>query len=380
MTLQIDRFRAGTNAADEALRDLGDADALFVRQEWTDALRASNPTIAVEWWVARHDGGMCAVPVHTQQGPPSRAAYDVSRVFDAELGTGAFSDLEHSLIGTRNGQANGFLRSGENDPVAECALLEAVVRHHAQGVVAMLYVDVALARRLQALRPRPAVSRLIDATAHMSLTGRSMNEFVDGVVGRRRRMKIRQELRRASDETPLAVLDGAEQISRLAPKLAPLARAVNERHGQDTTDEKMRSYIESIAGSGLRAVLLLGGGEDAPRSFAIGVTDGTNLSVRTCGFDYGEIEDGPTEYARCVVYGPMQWAIDNGISNLDLGTGTLHAKTLRGADAVPLYGAAWAPGVDGSDRSASAEDALVRSVIESAPRLDAEEVHAWRIA
>lgn len=380
MTLQIDHFRAGTSAAEEALQDLGRADALFVRQEWTDALRASNPTIAVEWWVARYDRGMCAVPVHTQQGSPSRAAYDVSRVFDAELGTGALNDLEHSLIGTRNGQANGFLRSGENDPMAECALLEAVVKHHAQGVIAMLYVDAALARRVQALRPRPAVSRLIDATARMSLTSRSIDEFIDGVVGRRRRMKIRQELRRASNETPLAVFDDAEQITRLAPKLAPLARAVNERHGQETTDEKMRSYIESIAGSGLRSVLFLGGGEDAPRSFAIGVTDGTSLSVRTCGFDYGAIKDGPTEYARCVVYGPMQWALDNGISNLDLGTGTLHAKTLRGADAVPLYGAAWSPFADGPDRSAAAEGTLVRSLLESTPRLDAEEVHSWRIA
>ncbi len=376
----IDRFLAGTNAAEEALRGLTDADALFVGKEWTDALRTSNPTIAVEWWVARHDGGACAVPVHTQQGRPSRAPYDATRVFDAELGTSALGGLRYSLIGTRNGQANGFLRSGERNPMAERALLEAVVRHHEQDVVAMLYVDSSLARLLRELSPRPTASRLIDATAQMTLTGRSMDDFADHVVGRRRRMKIRQEIRRISNEPPLKVLDNAEQIARLAAKLAPLARAVNERHGQDTTDEKMRNYIGSIADCGLRAVLLLGGVEEAPRSFALGVTDGNILSVRTCGFDYGAIDDGPGEYARCVVYGPMEWALDNGVSRLDLGTGTLHAKTLRGADAEPLYGAVWAPGVDGSDRSASAEDALVRSLLETAPRLDAAEVHAWQIA
>lgn len=379
--IDVSRFDAYADLPADIRGRLVHNDSLFTSPAWTSALTLSNPSIHVEWWLASYDTGVSAIPVHVLPGPPSRTTYDVAAVFGGELPArgGELSSRTHILIGTRNGQGNGFVRSGDENLPAELALLQRILDFHAQHVIGMLYIDQSLALALRELDRSPHSARLIDAAARITISD-SLDHTISEIDGRRRRMKIRREMRTAAASEPVTVIETPSQIEELAPILAPLARAVNERHGQTTTDEQMSSYVRSIARSGLQPALFVGGPLARPASFSIAITDAKTLSIRTCGFDYERLgANGPLEYAKVVVYEPARYVDAAAIRVLDLGTGTLHAKTLRGAEVVPLYGAMWLPADFEAVSSRGGEALLMSRLLETTPRLQQVDTAAWGI-
>lgn len=340
--LAVRRFRRIEDVPDTVWRALSESDSLFTSTPWSLTLRRSNGTVPVEFWAVRDElGYLAGIPVHVYPHAPSRSTYDVWAMHERDFvpveGT-AHRDRPHVLVGTRNGQRNGFLRAaGRQVPVATGRLLEAIAAGHQDAVVAMLYLDRVL---LTELRPHVPdwTARFVDTAAQLTVpaNGSGLDTFI-ATLDKRMRYRIRSELGDADAAHVTRVSDPA-RIAQLAPVLAPLLQNVHRRHAQPADQGALSSYIAASAHSGLRPQLLVTGALDHPTAFSLSVGDDRLLSVRV----YGVADPAPggrrtTDYPRLAVYEPLRYAMNHAMRAVDLGVGALHAKLLRGAGPVPLY-------------------------------------------
>jgi hypothetical protein len=284
------------------------------------------------------------------------------------------------LVGTRNGQRNGFLKApGRNDSAACGTLLRAIAAGHPEDVIAMLYLDRSLLRELLPHVP-DWTARFVNAAAQIPVpaNGAGVDGFI-ATLDKRTRYRVRTELADA-DTHPVTRVSEVRRIEELAPVLAPLLRNVHRRHGQSGDEAALASYIAASANSGLRPQLLVTGATDGPNAFSLSVGDDRLLSVRVYGCT-GSMTGGrrSTDYPRLAIYEPLRYATDNAMRAVDLGVGALHAKLLRGAVPVPLYSLIRFPAdlpvrhLPGGDRERLA------GIRAASPRVSDSDIRRWEI-
>ncbi|MEU8998345.1 hypothetical protein AB0952_24355 [Streptomyces caniferus] len=340
---EILRFTQIEEVPDSVWCDLTNPGSLFTTRDWSLTLRRSNQTVPVEFWAIRDRSGcLLGIPVHVYPEAPARSTYDVWSLHrhDFEPTSGSMHrSRRHVLIGTRNGQRNGFLHSRRpHDPKLVGSLLQAIAEEHRTSVVSMLYLDRTL---LETVRDQLDGwhAGFSDAAAELRVpTGETgIDSFLDTVPDSRTRGRIRAELRAVADEPPAVRIEDVNEIEALAPTLAPLLVKLNQRHGQPADEASMAAYIRASANSGLRPQLIITGGLTEPKAFSLSVRDSHLMSVRAVGLDDERLGNRAKDYPRVLVHEPLAYAMRSGIQAVDLGVGALYAKMLRGATAVPLY-------------------------------------------
>ncbi|MFF4815464.1 hypothetical protein ACFY2K_12865 [Kitasatospora sp. NPDC001309] len=347
----IVRFPQIEEVPESVWHDLRESSSLFTGRDWSLTLRRSNPDVPVEFWAARDSTGwLLGVPVHVYPQAPGRSTYDVWSLHRDDVVPAPGSEhraRRHVLIGTRNGQRNGFLRSVRpQDPALAGRLVQAIADEHRTSVVGMLYLDHALLAEVRGQLADRLADRhegwhagFIDAAAELRVPADAtdLDAFLDTVPDNHRRRRIRAELRSIAAEEPAERIDSVGEIEELAPVLAPLLVKVNQRHGQPSDEASMASYIRAGANSGLQPQLFLTGTRTEPRAFSLSVQDDRLMSVRVGGHDADRLGNRALDYPRVVFYEPLAYAMRAGLKAIDLGVGALYTKMLRGAHTVPLY-------------------------------------------
>ncbi|WP_329250008.1 GNAT family N-acetyltransferase [Streptomyces sp. NBC_01478] len=382
---EIQRFTKIEEVPESVWRDLSEPSCLFTTRDWSLTLRRSNPAVPVEFWAARDSAGwLLGIPVHIYPEAPGRSTYDVWSLHRHDLRPPADSlhrSRPHVLIGTRNGQRNGFLRAARRpDPELAGRLLRAIADEHRTSVVGMLYLDRPL---LDAVRGQLADwhAGFVDAAAELRVPdgGTGVESFADTVSDSRTRGRIRAELRTIAGEEPAVRIDSASEIHALAPTLAPLLVRLNRRHGQPSDEASMTAYIRATADSGLRPRLFVTGSLTEPRAFSLGVRDNRLMSVRVVGLDEDRLGNRATDYPRVLVYEPLAYAGRAGVRAVDLGVGALYAKMLRGARAVPLYSLVRLPEDLGVTIAAGGEKLRLADLRAGSPKLSEETLLGWAV-
>ncbi|MFK0257743.1 hypothetical protein [Streptomyces sp. NPDC090445] len=381
--LEILRFERIEEVPAQVWADLSHSRSLFTSRGWSLTLRSSNDRVPVEFWAVRDAGGcLLGIPVHIYPEAPARYTYDVWSLHRRDLVPAAGSDHRsrpHVLIGTRNGQHNGFVSSGRPCDGAAGKLLTAIADAHRSSVVGMLYLDRELMRALTAELP-DWDGYFVDAAGELAVpaAGSGIGSFLSTVADSRARGRIRAELRGVEDD-PVDRIEDAAAIERLAPVLAPLLANLHRRHGQPADEASMASYIRATAHSGLQPQLFLTGGTTRPKAFSLAVQDENLMSVRVTGFDYESLGERPKEYPRLLMYEPLLYAMRSGVGVIDLGTGALFAKLLRGARAVPLYSLVRLPDGLPVERVPGGDRARLADISATIPKLSAESISHWAV-
>ncbi|WP_217247087.1 hypothetical protein [Streptomyces sp. AC602_WCS936] len=382
---EILRFARIEEVPEDVWRDLSEPSSLFTARAWSLTLRRSNPTVPVEFWAARNsEGWLLGIPVHIYPEAPGRSTYDVWALHRQDLEPAADSNHRsrpHVLIGTRNGQRNGFLRSTRQlDPKLTGRLLSAIAAEHHTSVVSMLYLDRALLHEVRGQLGNWHAG-FIGAAAELQVPAgeTDVDAFTRTVRDGRARGRIRAELRSIADEEPAIRIESVSEIEALAPRLAPLLVKLNRRHGQPADEASMSAYICASANSGLQPQLFLTGSLAEPRAFSLSVQDSHLMSVRVVGLDDDRLGSRATDYPRVLVYEPLAYAMRAGAQAVDLGVGALYAKMLRGAQAVPLYSLVRLPDSLGATVTAGGDRMRLADLRAESPKLSEETLLGWAV-
>ncbi|MEV7020605.1 hypothetical protein [Kitasatospora sp. NPDC093558] len=382
---EIQRFTQIEEVPESVWRDLSEPSSLFTTRDWSLTLRRSNPAVPVEFWAARDSAGwLLGIPVHIYPEAPGRSTYDVWSLHRHDLQPAAGSKhrgRRHVLIGTRNGQRNGFLRSARRpDPALAGQLLQAITDEYRTSVVSMLYLDRALLDEVRGQLPHWHAG-FVDAAAELRVPddGTGADSFAETVPDNRARGRIRAELRTIADEAPAIRIDTVSEIEALAPILAPLLVKLNQRHGQPADEAGMAAYIRASANSGLQPQLFLTGSLTEPKAFSLSVQDSHLMSVRVVGLDDERVGNRATDYPRVLAYEPLVYAMRTGIRAVDLGVGALYAKMLRGAQAVPLYSLVRLPDDLGVTVTTGGDRMRLADLRASSPKLPEETLLSWAV-
>ncbi|MFJ9847174.1 hypothetical protein ACIRYZ_43475 [Kitasatospora sp. NPDC101155] len=365
--------------------DLRESNSLFTGRDWSLTLRRSNPAVPVEFWAARDSAGwLLGLPVHVYPQAPGRSTYDVWSLHRDDVEPAPDSEhraRRHVLIGTRNGQRNGFLRSARpQDPALAGRLVQAIAEEYRTSVVGMLYLDRAL---LDEVRSQLVDwhAGFIDAAAELRVPAgeTDLDAFLGTVSDNHRRRRIRAELRSIAAEEPAERIDSVSEIEELAPVLAPLLVKVNQRHGQPSDEASMASYIRASANSGLQPQLFLTGTRTEPRAFSLSVQDDRLMSVRVGGHDADRLGNRALDYPRVVFYEPLAYAMRVGLKAIDLGVGALYTKMLRGAHTVPLYSLVRIPDDLPTTITADGDRTRLAGLRAGNPKLSEETLLGWAV-
>lgn len=172
-----------------------------------------------------------------------------------------------------------------------------------------------------------------DAEAVLDLPGDGWDDYV-AALGKRRRYDVRRELTTFSC-SGLSLSRG--RLGDVWESAAALSAQVFARYGRPGAEPQRHARYRRIIehwSADLEVVLLRRGTRLV--GFSSVVAWGTDLYVLDYGLDYADAGDFG-EYFHLVFYEPIRIAYERGLRRVQLGRGTLRAKTLRGARAQPLW-------------------------------------------
>ncbi|MFA7762552.1 GNAT family N-acetyltransferase [Streptomyces sp. NRRL S-448] len=339
--LRVHRFESLADVPQDLWESLAGSDSLYVCEPWTKALGRSNPALPIVFWaVADSEGWIAGIPVHLFDAAPPSPTYSPWGLHpgladDADL----VRALPHALVGTRNGQGNGLLRSLTRRP-SEAAFDEAVAvlvsgirAGHPDRVIAWTYAPMRFARRVSAALPNSVVL-FADVTAEIPLPGPGA-DFADHLAAlrgsSRRRVRADLKLIEAVGGVATPEVDPAV-IEALCDDLAPLLGNVMRRHGHEPDVPALARYLRACAVPELSPALFTVRSGGRIVAFSLCVRHGEEMSVRVVGLDHAALEERDAmDYAHVSVHGPVEHALRIGVRRIDLGVGTLDAKLMRGA-------------------------------------------------
>ena len=237
------------------------------------------------------------------------------------------------IVGSRSGYTNGMLASTPEGDAAVAAVVRRALEETGCRSAGMLYLERAHADRVSALFG-DVVPVLTGFRVRVPVTFDSFDGFLRGLSDKRRR-EAGRELRRFEEK-------GCRiEITPLEPyvdELAPLLGNVQRHHGIDIPDELHAGYLRGCTKGELaeRAVVFQCFRGDRRIGFALGFSDGRQLTMRVTGLDY-EQTVGTNAYFAMVCYEPVKYAVEHGLQMIDLGPEGYRTKLLRGGELVPLW-------------------------------------------
>jgi predicted N-acyltransferase len=246
-------------------------------------------------------------------------------------------------VGAAGGYANHLMFAPAADRVAAAGALlcRAVELADEAGVAAVLlpHLDPGQAAAFDggelADRPRHREPRGV-----LELPWTSFDGYLES-LHRKRRASIRQE-RRAFEPVRGGLVE--QPLAPNCDRLAPLLAEVERKYGNESVVEHVAWYLRTISRAmgddGVALVLERGG---RPVACTVLWQHPDEWHVRAWGCDYTATGDH-AEYANVMFYEPIERAIRRGVPVLHFGTGSMRAKTLRGARSEDLVSVLVRPG------------------------------------
>jgi predicted N-acyltransferase len=189
-----------------------------------------------------------------------------------------------------------------------------------------------------ALRERGHAASLMAARCHLDLGWASFDDYVAS-LWRKRRWKVRNELRAFAASGLRAEVVGGERIPELVDRIAPLFANLQRRYGHDASVESARATIlwvwEHLAPL-TRVVLVTDAGRVV--AFHLLFSAAGTVYAYLVGQTYEPVAGGASPYFEAVFYEPIRLAVAEGARRYDLGSEGYEAKLARGGRLTPTAG------------------------------------------
>lgn len=284
--------------------------------------------------LVRDAGGtvLGALPTYLS-GDESNSNYRPDLILDGRLSG------RHLLAGSCRGYDNDVLlhpslADDEQDLVLGL-LIDAAERRATELAcddVLFLYLTTAAAARIRRVRPA-SCPLLLKLDTVLPVPGEGIDDYYS-TLGARRAYAVRKDMR---------IYDAAgyttavEPLSECWHEAGPLAANVENRYGKHESVEEARASLKSQAHALDTSGLTFTARRDGKLiAMAVHYAWRDKLYGRLVGFDYEALTDA-REYFTLYYYLPLQWAYQNGVSTIHLGTGSYSAKFRRGAQPNPLW-------------------------------------------
>ncbi|AJM77192.1 GNAT family N-acetyltransferase [Rathayibacter toxicus] len=281
---------------------------------------------------------MGVVFAHSFPRAPTNLVYNARSVLRGALRDHQLRDeswTSQLLLGGRNGQRNGFYvastKASERRQILRL-LIDESFRLEASSA-AFLYLDEESAAEILSINddcvPVPA-----EPDSYIRLREPSLESYLTDLSSKQR-YDVTRDLRRAGGY-PASHRVQPDDAARIAI-YAELAASTQHRHGLPADPGRLANYIARCAGAGAEAIAFYVGDESSPAAFSLAVVYGDTLWVRMVGMEYGPVGDTSGAYAGVLIYGPVKWAAERGLANINVGGGVRDFKRRRGAIAEPRW-------------------------------------------
>jgi len=317
--------------------DLSGAASFYLSHAWLSHVERISGADCTYLLVRDSSGTLLgALPTYQVDDETNTNNYRPDRILDGRL-TG-----RHLLAGSCRAYDNDVLlhpslTDDEQDLVL--GLLIDAAEHRATELgcedVLFLYLTTAAATRIRRVRPE-LCPLLLKLDTVLPVPGESIDDYYT-TLGARRAYSVRKDMR-IFDNAGYAT--AIEPLSACWHEAGPLAANVENRYGKGETVEEARASLKSQAHALDPNSLTFTARRDGKLvAMAVHYTWRGKLYGRLVGFDYDALDDA-REYFTLYYYQPLQWAYQNGIHTIHLGTGSYTAKFRRGAQPNPLWAAA----------------------------------------
>jgi predicted N-acyltransferase len=228
------------------------------------------------------------------------------------------------------------LTDSEVNDAAFAGLGAAMAHAIAEGYdgLCFMYLPESDARLLQSIYGAAVVA--LDDQARLALDVTSLEDWM-GLMTRKRRYRVRNEMRAFEDAgLSCAVESFAQQVD----EVARLAAVTESRYGHATTPASIARVLRHQAQTVGDAARLFMARDSSGRAVACALYYEWRsvMHARIFGSD-PEVMPGADEYFNTMFYAPVRYSTQHDVRALHLGTGSLSAKTLRGACLEPGFAA-----------------------------------------
>ena len=183
-------------------------------------------------------------------------------------------------------------------------------------------------------RTHEPVVTLVDADCRLDVVGSDLDDYLSTLPNRQRRSNARRE-RKWLAASGLTVT--RERLEDCLERAGELLSNVQRRHGQDNPPSQMTAVLQAQAERlGDHAVVF--GCRDGAElvAFSLNYRWRDELLSRLVGLDY-EHEGSRNAYGELLVYSPLSYCYEEGLSSIHLGAASLSGKCRRGARVRPLW-------------------------------------------
>ena len=165
-----------------------------------------------------------------------------------------------------------------------------------------------------------------------------------------RRHKVRRELKGfAQSGLTLKVVNGTDVDESLVQRLAVLSALTQARHGGKVDAARAEAVLRAVLDTlGDTTRFFLISREDQVLSYFRCIEWGTSLHAAGVGQDYEALDPRSYAHFTAMYYGPLRYAIERGLTEIDFGTGADETKAQRGARLQPRTTYARFDQLDGS--------------------------------
>ncbi|HEV2756751.1 MAG TPA: GNAT family N-acetyltransferase [Actinomycetota bacterium] len=274
---------------------------------------------------------------------PSPSPYDPSESLAGVLGGPVEEPLHPFVLGGGRLGFRSQLLLPDALPAARGEVATRIVeemerqarRWGARGCGLMYLTDGAAAEASPVLTPRGYVVYLETFEARLAVQWRTFDEYL-GSFSRDRRNAIKREIGRF-ERSGLSI-EPTRQAG-LENVMARLLANVQRRYGSAADEGALEKSLRLASEEANRhSVAFVLNNDDAVIGYCLAYRWGRHLFLRSAGFDY----DDPSvrgAYFPLVLYAPLQYAIENDLEQVHLGTEAFEAKVTRGGRLFPLWSA-----------------------------------------
>jgi uncharacterized protein len=273
------------------------------------------------------------------------------------------------LLGSMAGYHSDFLVDRSLDEDEQRAVIRALAlrctalagARHTRSM-AMMYAPEGTATAVAGAGLGAREPILTSANTRINASWSNLDAFLNSFP-RRRRYNIQREIDLFRSSGSRIV---ESRLSDCLHEVGPLLGNVHRKHGASDTDADTTHYLATqIDHLDDVSRVFLEVADGRPAGFSLCYEWGRELHVRVVGFDYER--SARFSYFNLAYYLPLNYAIQRGLENIYLGTGTYEAKAARGAVLDPTWSLVWPP----DDDNASWFEAVKR------PGEDAQEADPW---
>jgi uncharacterized protein len=337
--LRIDISHTETIRPDGAWSDISGRCSVYSCGPWLRHIEKRRDVPVRYLWAAVDGTVEAGLPTYLFTGQISNPFYDPEILF-GEMATGPLRLRPFLLGGGREGYLGEVAISRKYpDPRSRQLLAGALLgelRQQARlrgALAGILYLTDETVELLAAsLRPQDRLL-VLDAEAVLDVPRGGCAEYLDGLSSKKR-ISVRREIRRLRD---MGFSTQVESLGACYPELGSLSADFLDRHGRHgTAAEEVARYKRQFEDFGDLSRVFTARKDGELAGFVEFFEWNGVLYGRTLGFTGAAGRDGSL-YFNLAYYSAIEYAAQNGLSEISYGCGSFEVKVRRGARLRPLW-------------------------------------------